>query len=101
MKQERTIRDMYRDGRLADIAYQVEGPNNTSSISFSDYKVYAQRNVEWAKRLRPILTEGGAFITLNAIYLGGDKGLIQQLRAAGYRVRPVNKGIRFKKDEKN
>ena len=101
VKQERTIRDMYRDGRLADIAYQVEGPNNTSSISFSDYKVYAQRNVEWAKRLRPILTEGGAFITLNAIYLGGEKGLLQQLRAIGYRVRPVNRGIKVGKEQRN
>lgn len=101
VKQERVIRDMYRDGRLADIAYQVEGPNNTTSISFSDYKVYCQRNKEWVKRLQPYLAEGGAFITLNAIYLGGDKGLLQQLRAAGYRVRPVNRGIKWKKDEKN
>ena len=96
VKQERTIRDMYRDGRLADISYQVEGPNNTTSISFSDYKVYCQRNQVWVKRLQPYLAEGGAFITLNAIYLGGEKGLLQQLRAAGYRVRPVNRGIKLK-----
>ena len=91
VQQERILRDMYRDGRLTDMADQVEGPNNTTSISFSDYKVYAQRNKEWAKRLKPHLTEGKAFITLNAIYLGGEKGLLQQLRAAGYRVRPVNR----------
>lgn len=96
VKQERAIRQLYRNGLLTDIAYQVEGPNNTSSISFSDYKVYAQRNVEWAKRLRPYLTEGGAFITLDAVYLGGDKGLLQQLRKGGYRVRPVNKAIHHK-----
>ena len=101
VKQERTIRDMYRDGRLADIAYQVEGPNNTTSISFSDYKVYAQRNVEWAKRLKPILSEGGAFITLNAIYLGGEKGLLQQLRSIGYRVRAVNRGLKVGKEQNN
>ena len=96
VKQERTIRNMYRDGRLADIAFQVEGPDNKSSVSFSDYKVYCQRNEQWVKRLRPYLAEGGAFITLNAIYLGGDKGLLQQLRAAGYRVRPVNRRIKIK-----
>lgn len=96
VKQERTIRAMYLDGRLTDIAYQVEGPNNTTSISFSDYQVYCQRNVQWIKRLKPILKEGGAFICLDAIYLGGDKGLIQLLRAAGYRVRPVNRGITLK-----
>ena len=53
VKQERTIKAMYLDGRLSDIAYQVKGPDNTSSISFSDYKVYCQRNQQWVKRLKP------------------------------------------------
>ena len=91
VKQERILMQMYRDGRLTDIAYQVEGPDNNTSVSFSDYKVYCQRNEQWVKRLKPYLADGWAFITLNAIYLGGDKGLLQQLRAAGYRVRPVNR----------
>lgn len=94
VRQERTIREMYLMGRLTDIAYQVEGPDNQTSISFSDYKVYASRNKEWAKRLAPYLREGKAFITLNAVYLGGDKGLLAALREAGYRVRPVNRRLR-------
>lgn len=96
VQQERTLKAMYLDGRLSDVAYQVEGPDNTTSISFSDYKVYTQRNQQWVKRLKPILTNGEAFITLNAIYLGGEKGLIEQLRAAGYRVRPVNRKLQIK-----
>ena len=100
VKQERAIRDMYRDGRLTDLAYQVEGPNNTTSISFSDYKVYTARNQQWVKRLQPYLADGGAFITLNAVFLGGEKGLLQQLRAAGYRVRPVNRGLRLTANNK-
>ena len=86
---------MYMDGRLSDIAYQVSGPDNTTSISFSDYQVYTQRNEQWVKRLKPILANGEAFITLNAVYLGGEKGLIEQLRAAGYRVRPYNRKLRI------
>ena len=93
VQQERTIRDMYLSGRLTDIGYQVESPDNKSSISYSDYKIYCARNREWTKRLQPYLQQGAAFITLNAIYLGGEKGLLQQLRAAGYRVRPVNRGL--------
>lgn len=96
VKQERTLKAMYLDGRLTDMAYQVEGPDNTTSISFSDYKIYCARNKQWAKRLQPYLTEGKAFITLNAIYLGGEKGLIEQLRAVGYRVRPVNRQFKIK-----
>lgn len=97
VRQERTLRDMYRDGRLTDMAYQVEGPDNTTSVSFSDYKVYCSRNEQWVKRLKPYLTDGAAFVTLNAVYLGGEKGLLQQLRGAGYRVRPVNRGRNTKK----
>ena len=99
VKQERAIRDMYRNGRLSDIAYQVEGPNNKTSISYSDYKVYCQRNRQWVKRLQPLLAQGGCFITLNAIYLGGDEGLLEQLRSAGYRVRPVNRLFKINKDK--
>lgn len=98
VQQERTIRDMYLSGRLADISYQVESPDNKTSISYSDYKIYCARNKEWTKRVQPYLHEGAAFITLNAIYLGGEKGLLQQLRAAGYRVRPVNRGLLPKKN---
>lgn len=98
VRQERTLREMYRSGRLTDLAYQVEGPDNTTSISFSDYKVYCARNEQWVKRLKPVLADGAAFIVLDAVYLGGDKGLLQLLRAAGYRVRPVNRGRKSQTD---
>jgi uncharacterized protein YbaP (TraB family) len=51
------------------------------------------------KRLQPLLAQGGCFITLNAIYLGGDEGLLEQLRSAGYRVRPVNRLLKINKDK--
>ena len=91
VRQERTIADMYRMGRLTDIAYLLVSPDNQSTQSYSDYQIYAARNKEWVKRLRPYLVNGGAFITLDAIYLGGEKGLLEQLRAAGYRVKSVNR----------
>lgn len=88
---EKTILDMYKYGRLADIAYLLKAPDNQTTLSYSDYKVFAQRNKVWVQRLTPFLKEGKAFITLNAIYLGGEEGLIAQLKAAGFRVKPVNK----------
>jgi len=91
VRQERTIADMYRMGRLTDIAYLLVSPDNQSTQSYSDYQIYAARNKEWVKRLRDYLVAGGAFIILDANYLGGEKGLLEQLRAAGYRVRSVNK----------
>jgi uncharacterized protein YbaP (TraB family) len=88
---ERTLKNMYSYGRLTDMAYTVKGPDNMSTLSYSDYQIFAKRNKEWVKRLRPYLAEGKAFITLNAIYLGGEDGLLAQLRSAGYRVKAVNK----------
>ncbi|MBO7455064.1 MAG: TraB/GumN family protein [Paludibacteraceae bacterium] len=91
VRQERTLAEMYRMGRLTDMSYQILSPDNQSTQSYSDYQIYAARNKEWVKRLRPYLVNGGAFITLDAIYLGGEKGLLAELRAAGYRVKSVNK----------
>ena len=88
---ERQLLDMYRYGRLTDMAYLIKSPDNMTSLSYSDYQIYAKRNKVWVKRLTPYLKEGKAFITLNAIYLGGEDGLLAQLKAAGYRVKAVNR----------
>ena len=88
---ERSLLEMYQSGRLTDMAYFVKSPDNQTSLSFSDYKVYSQRNQQWVERLTPYLKEGKAFITLNAIYLGGEEGLIAQLKASGFRVKAVNR----------
>ena len=91
IRQEKTLKNLYQQGRLLDMAYQVSGPDNKSSISFSDYRIYVKRNKEWVKRLRPYLLAGKVFIVLDAVYLGGEGGLLAQLQAAGYKVKPVNK----------
>lgn len=86
---ERRIIEMYRMGRLTDIAYLIAAPDNQTTLSYSDYQVWCQRNITWVKRLKPYLTEGKTFITLHAEYLGGEKGLLALLRAQGYKVKPM------------
>ena len=88
---EREVKSNYLNGRLGEIAFLIESPDNKSTLSFSDYAVYAKRNEQWVKRLQPYLNDGKCFLTLNCIYIGGDKGLIAQLRKAGYKVKRVNK----------
>lgn len=92
VKLEKQVKSLYQQGRLLDIVYAISGPDNLSTNSYSDYQIYAKRNIEWAKRLDPYLKEGGAFITLDAAYLAGDKGLIALLKKSGYKVKPVNRG---------
>ena len=88
---ERDILAMYHSGRLTDIAFLLTAPDNTSTLSYSDYQIFARRNRGWVKRLQPYLKDGRCFIVLNAMYLGGDQGLLAELRAAGYKVRPHNR----------
>ena len=97
VKLEKQLSELYRMGRLLDMVYLLSGPDNLSTHSYSDYQVYAKRNKEWAKRLESYLKEGKAFITLDAVYLAGDKGLIAYLKSAGYKVKPVNKSLSIKK----
>lgn len=91
---EKTLLADYYRGDLTQLAYDVSSPNNLSTYSYSDYKVFCDRNKTWVKRLNPYLHEGGAFICLDAVYLGSDNGLLALLRAAGYKVKPVNKPLR-------
>lgn len=88
---EQNILNLYKFGRINQIAYEITTPDNTSTLSYSDYQVFAQRNNVWVKRLEGHLQEGKAFIVLDAMYLGGEKGLLQLLRASGYKVKSVNK----------
>ena len=88
---ERNLLRLYRDGRLTQMAYDLQAPDNNSTVSFSDYQVYAKRNKQWVKRLEPLLAQGHLFICLDAKYLGGDNGLLSMLRAAGYKVKAINK----------
>lgn len=94
IKQTKTIAKFYQDGQLNEISYQIAMPDNQTSISYSDYKIYCARNKEWVKKLAPYLKEGSQFIVLNCMYLGGDNGLIAQLRKAGYKVKPYNKRLK-------
>jgi len=89
VRQQRELQAMFREGRLNDMIWLVTAPDNQTTISYSDYQVYASRNITWVKRLTPYLLQGKTFVTLDALYLGGDRGLLQQLRAAGFRVRPA------------
>ena len=89
LRQQKQIAALYKQGRLLDIAYLIAAPDNRTTVSYSDYRLFCARNIEWAKRLEPYLRDGRAFICINAIYLGGDDGLIAQLRKQGYRLKAI------------
>jgi uncharacterized protein YbaP (TraB family) len=48
-----------------------------------------QRNMRMVERLRPMLEEGGLFVGLGALHLPGEKGVLNLLNRAGYKVKAV------------
>lgn len=85
----RRLTEAYRKGELADMSYIVRGPENKSTMSFSDYQAWSSRWERWVRELGEYMRQCSSFIVLDARYLGSDKGLLQALRAAGYKVKPV------------
>lgn len=67
-------------------------------MSAEEAKVYAyvegdliiKRNHVMSERAAPRLAEGNVFIAVGAMHLPGKEGLVELLRAAGYKVTPVN-----------
>ena len=52
-------------------------------------RLLADRNDVMAARAAPLLAKGGVFIAVGALHLSGKRGLIELLRASGYRVSKV------------
>lgn len=51
--------------------------------------IVADRNAKMMDRSRPILAEGGAFIAVGALHLGGADGLVRKIEEAGMKITPI------------
>ena len=49
------------------------------------------RNANWVKKMPGMMKDKSCFFAVGAAHLGGDEGLIQSLRNAGYQVKPIIK----------
>jgi len=53
-------------------------------------KLIADRNANMIERAMPLLRKGGLFIAVGSLHLPGEKGLVERLRARGYKVTPAD-----------
>ncbi|MDB5196283.1 MAG: hypothetical protein JWP88_654 [Flaviaesturariibacter sp.] len=67
--------------------------------NFMDILLY-HRNADWAKRLPALMQDKSLVVAVGAGHLPGDKGVINLLRKAGYKVEPVENNM-MKKLEKS
>lgn len=89
-----TMIALYLDGRIGLITPVTESVMPLDAVSAASVKAYAEfeerivvrRNNVMAERLAPFLKEGGNFIAVGALHLPGKEGLVELLRAEGYRL---------------
>lgn len=65
-----------------------------SSPEFAEYEdlLIIDRNKRWVVKLNEWMPRSSLFVAVGAGHLGGDEGLINLLKAEGYKVRPVTMG---------
>ena len=90
--QERMI-TTYLTGDLDAIAALTQefiGPDPSGLNRRFLQRLNDERNDRMLTRMTPHIDSGGAFIAVGALHLTGERGLIRQLRARGYRLAPAN-----------
>jgi uncharacterized protein YbaP (TraB family) len=91
------LADAYRNqqlSKLEELTKKEDGLEN-----FTNLLLY-NRNANWVKKLGGLLPDNRLVIAVGAGHLPGEKGVINLLRKAGYKVEPVeNKMIKRKEKE--
>ncbi len=91
------LQEAYRSGNL-DLLDSINIYNSTSAAF--DEKFLYQRNEIQANSIDSIIKSGSTlFVGVGAAHLPGDRGVIEILRAKGYKLRPVKMGERASKEK--
>ncbi|MEI6947664.1 TraB/GumN family protein [Paraflavisolibacter sp. H34] len=85
----------YRNQQLDKLEALVK-VEEIGSEHFTDLLLY-NRNANWVKKLEQLLPEAATLIAVGAGHLPGDRGIINLLRKAGYKVEPVENNMIRKK----
>jgi len=85
-KEMKTLTDAYRNQELAKLDDLTK--NDASIGNYADLLLY-NRNANWVKKLQNLMADKSLVIAVGAGHLPGDRGVINLLRKAGYKVEPV------------
>ena len=87
--------DAYRNQQL-DKMEEMTKKEDVGILNFTDLLLY-NRNANWAKKLEGLMTDKSLVVAVGAGHLPGEKGVINLLRKAGYKVEPVRNNMIKKK----
>lgn len=86
-----TLNKLYKKGNLDKLF--LFSKNTDNKISISDEKMAElldKRNEAWITQLPDLMSKSSCFIAVGALHLPGKTGLIEKLRALGYKVNAAN-----------
>lgn len=89
------VTEAYRSQQL-DKMEEMTKKEDLGLENFTDLLLY-NRNANWAKKLEGLLSSKSLVIAVGAGHLPGEKGVINLLRKAGYKVEPVKNNMIRKK----
>lgn len=89
-----TLLAMYKAGRPAEILRVIDAVAELTPAERAAQKEFIAallvgRNAIMAARAKPLLDAGGAFVAVGALHLPGKDGLVERVRAMGFRVEKV------------
>ena len=83
---------LYRQGDLDGLlAFYNSDTTQYAPTQQEKFGMIDERNDAWARRLPQLMHERPCFVAVGALHLAGENGLINLLRRAGYKVKPVKK----------
>jgi uncharacterized protein len=89
------ITEAYRSQQL-DKMEEMTKKEDMGLENFTDLLLY-NRNINWARKLDGLLSDKSLVIAVGAGHLPGERGVINLLRKAGYKVEPVKNDMIRKK----
>jgi len=84
------LNKLYKSGKLNELVELSKGQGKIMYPTNEEYaKLVDKRNAEWLKKLPKLFDDSPCFVAVGALHLGGENGLIKQLKKAGYQVKAV------------
>ncbi|MFL5789463.1 MAG: TraB/GumN family protein [Flavisolibacter sp.] len=93
-KEMADLTNAYRNQQLTKMEDLTK--KDKTMMGFSDILLY-NRNANWANKLKSLLPKSSLVIAVGAGHLPGEKGVINLLRKAGYKVEPVKNDMTKKR----
>lgn len=85
-----TLNTLYREGKIETLVELAKKQEDFSDMTDEEYAILVDnRNFAWLKILPDYLSQSPSFIAVGALHLGGENGLINQLKKQGYKVTAV------------